>query len=71
MKDVIFKQLCLQDYKNLPWSKPEEHDRVKFVDIRDGDDWKHEEEEEVPKNVVCGEETKFGNLAKVFSSRLG
>ena len=56
--------------KYVPWSKPEEHDRVELVDVWDGDDWKHEEEQEVSQDEICREHAQFGDFAKIFSTRL-
>jgi len=51
-------------------TKPEEHHRVCFVDLGNCDDWQHHEKKNVAKDEVTSEHSKFGDLAKEFSSRL-
>lgn len=57
--------------EDLPWSKPEEHDGVSFVYVRQYNDRKHYEEEKVAKYKVSGKESQFGDLAEIFSPGLG
>ena len=56
---------------DIPWTKPEEHHRMKLVNLRNGDDRKHDEENEVTKNEVASKHSKLSNLAKKFTTRLG
>lgn len=41
------------------------------VRIWDQQDWKHEEEQDVPQDEVGSEEPKLGDLAKELATRLG
>ena len=54
----------------VPWAKPEEHDRVELVDVWDGEDWKHEEEQEVPQDEICRKHAEFRDLAEILSAWL-
>ena len=48
---------------NIPGTQPEEHDRVELVNVWDEKRWQHEEQEEVAKDEVGGEEAHLRDLA--------
>jgi len=52
------------------WSKPEQHDGMELVRIRNQQDWKHEEEKDMSQNEVGGEHSQLSNLAEEFTTRL-
>jgi len=52
------------------WAKPEEHNGVKLVNLRDGNNGKHDEEDEVTKDKVSSKHSKLSDLAKEFTTRL-
>ena len=56
--------------ENIPWAQPEEHHRVEFVGVRDQQDRKHEEEQNVTEDKVGGEHAKLSDLAEEFTTRL-
>ena len=55
---------------NVPWTKPEEHDRVKLVNVWDEESWNHEEEQQMSQAEISGKVTKLGNLAEEFTTWL-
>ena len=60
----------MMEEANIPWSKPEEHYRVEFVDVWDAERRQHDEHDEVAQQEVRSEETKLGDLAEELSSGL-
>jgi len=44
---------------------------VELVNVRNTNSWQHDEQQDVAKNKVGGEETHLGDLAKEFTTRLG
>jgi hypothetical protein len=69
-QDIISEGTLWVLLKDIPWTKPEEHDRVKFIAIRDQDSWKHDEHDEMPEHKVSCKEPKFCDLAEILSSGL-
>lgn len=55
---------------NLPWTKPEENDRVELVDIRNTEGRKHEEKKYMSQDEVASEITELGNLAEELTAGL-
>ena len=55
---------------NIPWSEPEKHNRVEFVDVGYTERGKHEEKNDMAENEVGCKQSQLGDLAQVFSSRL-
>ena len=68
---LVIRSCWNQILENLPWSKPEQHNRVEFVNVRYSENGKHNEEEEMSQDEIRCKETKFGDFAQVFSTRLG
>ena len=58
-------------FENVPWTKPEEHDRVELVNIGNEKHWQHEEEQNVSEDKVGSEIAKLSDLAKVLTAGLG
>ena len=55
---------------NIPGTEPEQHHGVTLVGVRNQQDRKHEEEKDVTKDKVCGEEAQLGDLAEELTTRL-
>lgn len=57
--------------RNLPWSEPEENNRVELIHVRNAQGRQHDKQNEVTQDKVRREITQFGNLAKELTARLG
>lgn len=55
---------------NIPRTKPEEHDRVELVNVRNQERRKHEEQKQVTQAEVGREVSQLGDFAEEFTSRL-
>lgn len=67
---VYFRSSQFELWKHLPGSKPEKHDGVDFVYVRQYNDRKHYEEDQVPEDKISRKQAEFGDLAEIFSPRL-
>jgi hypothetical protein len=56
--------------KNVPWSQPEEHDRVELVNVWHQQRRQEQEENDVTQPEVGREETHLGDLAEEFTAGL-
>ena len=56
---------------NIPGTKPEEHDRVELVNVGNAQRRQHDEEQDVTKNEVGGEEAHLCDLTEELTAWLG
>ena len=56
---------------NIPGTKPEEHDRVELVNVRNAQRRKHDEEQDVTEHEVGREEAHLCDLTEELTAGLG
>lgn len=54
----------------IPWAQPKQDDRMEGVDIGNGEGREHGKQENMAKEEIVGEITKFSDFAQELTSRL-